>query len=222
MLAFVLAFGSVLVALVLLPLFAGAGLGVNAFRDRLAEAGIGSVQIPRFPERSVIYAADGSVLATVFLDENRRIVRLDRVSEVARNAVIAIEDSSFYEHGALDFTALIRAAIANLASGEIEQGGSTITQQLVKNVLIDTPAQTFARKFQEASLAMRLERRKTKDEILELYLNEVYFGNGAYGIGTAAETYFNKPPGELKLAEAALLAGLIRAPGTYDPVTNEA
>ena len=221
-LAFVLAFGAVLVALVLLPLFAGAGLGVNAFRDRLADAGVGSVQIPRFPERSVIYASDGSILATVFLDENRRIVKLDRVSEVARNAVVAIEDSSFYEHGALDFTALIRAAIANLASGEIEQGGSTITQQLVKNVLIDSPEQTFARKFQEASLAMRLERRKTKDEILELYLNEVYFGNGAYGIGTASETYFNKPPGELKLAEAALLAGLIRAPGTYDPVTNEA
>jgi membrane peptidoglycan carboxypeptidase len=91
-LAFVLAFGAVLVALVLLPLFAGAGMGVSAFRDRLAEAGVGSVQIPRFPERSVIYAADGSVLATVFLDENRRIVKLNRVSEVARNAVIAIED----------------------------------------------------------------------------------------------------------------------------------
>lgn len=221
LLAFVLAFGAVLVALVLLPLFAGAGLGVNAFRDRLDAAGVGRVQIPRPPERSVIYAADGSILATVFLDENRRIVKLDNVAPVAQRAVVAVEDSSFYEHGALDFPALIRAAIANLASGRIEQGGSTITQQLVKNVLIESPEQTFARKFQEAALAIRLERKRTKDEILGMYLNEVYFGNGAYGIGTASETYFDKPPGRLKLAEAALLAGLIRAPGQYDPVTNE-
>lgn len=217
----VLGLGAVLFALVLLPFFAGAGMGVNAFRDRLGEAGVGRVNIPRFPERSVIYAADGSILATVFLDENRRIVKLDNVAPVARNAVIAIEDARFYEHGALDFTSLLRAAITNLASGEIEQGGSTLTQQLVKNVLIDSPAQTFARKFQEASLAIRLERKYSKDEILELYVNEVYFGNGAFGIGTASETYFRKPPGQLKLAEAALLAGLIRAPGLYDPVTNE-
>jgi len=217
----ILGVGAVLFALVLLPLFAGAGMGVNAFRERLGEAGVGRVNIPRFPERSVIYAADGSILATVFLDENRRIVRLENVAPVARDAVLAIEDARFYEHGALDFTSLLRAAITNLASGEIEQGGSTLTQQLVKNVLIDSPAQTFARKFQEASLAIRLERRYTKDEILELYVNEVYFGNGAFGIGTASETYFRKPPGQLKLAEAALLAGLIRAPGLYDPVTNE-
>jgi penicillin-binding protein 1A len=220
LLAFVLAFGAVLVALVLLPLFAGAGMAVNAFRDRLDQAGIGRVNIPRFPERSIIYAADGRVLATVYLEENRRIVRLDNVSKVARNAILAIEDSEFYEHGALDFSALIRAAIANLASGEIEQGGSTITQQLVKRVILEDPSQTFARKFQEAALAIRLERRYTKDQILELYLNEVYFGNGAYGIGTAAETYFRKPPGQLGLAESALLAAQIRAPGTYDPVTN--
>jgi membrane peptidoglycan carboxypeptidase len=216
----VLAVGSVLVAVMLLPLFAGAGAGVNAFRERLDEAGIGKVRIPRFPERSVIYAADGSILAKVFLDENRRIVKLDNVAPDARDAVLAIEDARFYEHGALDFTSLLRAAITNLASGEIEQGGSTLTQQLVKNVLIDAPTQTFARKFQEASLAIRLERKFSKDEILELYLNEVYFGNGAYGIGTASETYFRKPPGQLGLAESALLAGLIRAPGLYDPITN--
>jgi membrane peptidoglycan carboxypeptidase len=216
----VIAFGAVLVALVLLPLFGAAGMGVNAFRDRLEEAGVGKVRIPRFPERSVIYAADGSVLATVYLDENRRLVRLKNVAPVARDAVLAIEDDSFYEHGALNLPSLIRAALANLAAGDIRQGGSTITQQLVKNVIIDDPEQTFARKFQEAALAIRLERRYTKDEILELYLNEVYFGNGAYGIGTASETYFSKPPGKLRLAEAALLAGLIRAPGLYDPVAN--
>ncbi|HEX6230991.1 MAG TPA: transglycosylase domain-containing protein [Actinomycetota bacterium] len=220
LLALVIALGAVVVALVLLPLFGAAGLSVNAFRDRLDEAGVGRVRIPRFPERSVIYASDGSVLATVFLDENRRLVRLKNVAPVTRDAVLAIEDDSFYEHGALNFPSLIRAAVANLAAGDITQGGSTITQQLVKNVIIDDPSQTFARKFQEAALAIRLERIYTKDQILELYLNEVYFGNGAYGIGTASETYFSKPPGKLKLAEAALLAGVIRAPGQYDPVTN--
>ncbi len=209
-----------LVAAVLLPLVGAAGLGVNAFRERLDAAGLGKVRIPRFPERSVIYARDGSVLATVFLDENRRIVRLEEVSKVARDAVIAIEDHGFYEHGALNFTSLIRAALANLAAGEITQGGSTITQQLVKNAIIGDTSQTFARKFQEAALAIRVERRYTKDEILEMYLNDVYFGNGAYGIGTAAETYFRKPARKLTLAEGALLAALIRAPGAYDPITN--
>ncbi len=209
---------SALVAAVFLPLFGAAGAGVNAFRDRLDAAGVGKVQIPRFPERSVIYAKDGSILATVYLDENRRIVKLGNVAPVARNAVIAIEDDGFYEHGALNFPSLLRAAIANLAAGEITQGGSTITQQLVKNVIIGDTSQTFARKFQEAALAIRLERKYTKDEILELYLNEVYFGNGAYGIGTASETYFRKPPGQLDLAQAALLAAQIRAPGEYDPL----
>ncbi|HYG70919.1 MAG TPA: transglycosylase domain-containing protein, partial [Actinomycetota bacterium] len=205
----------------LLPLFAGAGAGVNAFRDRLDEAGVGRIAIPRFPERSIIYAADGSELAKVYFDENRRIVHLDNVAPIAQKAVLAIEDDQFYEHGALDFYGLLRAAFTNLASGEIEQGGSTITQQLVKQAILEDPSKTFARKFQEAALAIRLERRYTKDQILELYLNGVYFGNGAYGIGTASETYFRTPPGQLDLSQAALLAGLIQAPGTYDPVENE-
>ena len=211
---------SALVAAVFMPLLGAAGAGVNAFRDRLDAAGVGRVRIPRPPERSVIFAKDGSILATVFLDENRRIVQIGNVAGVAKDAVVAIEDDSFYEHGALNFPSLLRAAIANLAAGEITQGGSTITQQLVKNVIIGDTSQTFARKFQEAALAIRLERRYTKDEILGMYLNEVYFGNGAFGIGTASETYFGKPPGQLELAEAALLAGLIRAPGQYDPLVN--
>lgn len=211
---------SALVALVVLPLFTAAGGGVDAFRERLRAAGVGRITIPRFPERSTIYAADGSVLATVFLDENRRIVQLENVAQVARDAVVAIEDRTFYEHGALDYRSLIRAAIVNLQAGEIEQGGSTITQQLVKNAIIGDTSQTFARKFQEAALALRLERRYTKDEILELYINDVYFGNGAYGIGTAAETYFRRKPSDLTLAQGALLAGVIRAPGAYDPLVH--
>ena len=213
---------AVVVALVLLPIFGAAGVGVNAFRDRLDAAGVGQVRIPDFPETSTIYAADGTVLAEIFLDENRRYVKMHKIAQVAQDAVIAIEDDSFYEHGALNFPSLIRAAIANLVAGEIEQGGSTLTQQLVKNVLIDAPERTFARKFQEAALAIRLERRYEKPEILELYMNEAYYGNGAYGIEKAAETYFHTRASKLTLRQAALLAGLIRAPGAYDPVTNPA
>ena len=220
LLAVVIAATALAVAAVSLPIFGAAGAGVNAFRERLDQAGVGAVRIPTFPQRSTIYAADGTVLAEIFLDENRRIVRLDKVADVAQKAVLAIEDDSFYEHGALNFPSLMRAAFANLAAGEITQGGSTLTQQLVKNVVIGDTSQTFARKFQEAAVAMRVERRFSKDEILELYLNDVYFGNGAYGIETAAETYFDEPAADLTLAEAALLAGTIRAPGLYDPVAN--
>jgi membrane peptidoglycan carboxypeptidase len=216
----VLAFGAALVAGILLPAFLGAGAGVEAFHERLDKAGVGRINIPRFPERSVIYAADGSELAKVYFDENRRIVRVKNVAPIVRKAVLAIEDDRFYEHGALYLPGLIRAALTNIASGDIQQGGSTITQQLVKQAILEDPSQTYARKFQEAALAIRLERRYTKDEILELYLNDVYFGNGAYGIGTASETYFRTPPGQLKLAQGALLAALIRAPGAYDPVKN--
>ena len=216
----VLAGFAVLVALSLLPIFGAAGLGVNVFRDRLDEAGVGRVRIPVPPQSSTIYDAEGNVLAEIFLDENRRLVKIGKVNEVTRNAVLAIEDDSFYGHGALDFPGLIRAAIKNLAAGDIEQGGSTLTQQLVKNVLIEVPEQTFARKFQEAALAIRLERRYTKDEIFQWYLNEVYFGNGAYGIQTAAGTYFHSSAKDLSLPQAALLAGLIQAPGQYDPVTD--
>jgi len=208
------------VALTLLPIFGAAGAGVNAFRDRLDAAGVGRARIPALPQSSTIYASDGSVLAEIFLDENRRYVRIGKIADVAQDAVVAIEDDSFYEHGALNFPSLIRAAITNLVAGDIEQGGSTLTQQLVKNVLIDSPEQTFARKFQEAALAIRVERRYTKDKILELYMNEAYYGNGAYGIETAAETYFHTTAKKLTLRQAALLGGIVRAPGAYDPVTH--
>jgi len=208
-------------ALALLPIFGAAGAGVNAFRERLDAAGVGRAGIPHLPQSSTIYAADGkTVLAEIYLDENRRYVRIGKIAPVAQRAVVAIEDDSFYEHGALDFPSLMRAAITNLIAGDIEQGGSTLTQQLVKNVLIDSPQQTFARKFQEAALAIRVERKYSKDHILELYMNEAYYGNGAYGIETAAETYFATTARDLSLKQAALLAGVIRAPGAYDPVAH--
>jgi membrane peptidoglycan carboxypeptidase len=218
--AIVIALGAALVALVLLPLFGAATMSVDRVEGRLKEAGVGRVRIPRFPERSTIYGADGSVIARIHLDEDRDVVRLRNIAPVAVDAVLAIEDDRFYQHGALDIPSVFRAVVANLIAGEITQGGSTITQQLVKNVLIDAPQQTFARKFQEAALAIRLERRYSKDEILEMYLNEVYLGNGIYGLGTAARYYFGEPASALTLPQAALLAGLIRTPETYNPVRH--
>jgi penicillin-binding protein 1A len=209
-----------IVALVLLPLFGVLGLGANALDDRLDRAGASFTRIPHFPERSTVYAKDGSVLATIYLDENRDIVRLRGIAPIARQAVLAIEDDSFYKHGALNVPSVIRAFIANVAAGQITQGGSTITQQLVKLAVIGDTSQTFERKFEEAALAIRLEQAYSKDQILALYLNEVYFGNGVYGIGTAAQTYFDRPASRLSLTQSALLAGLIRSPGTYDPVMH--
>jgi membrane peptidoglycan carboxypeptidase len=221
LLAAVVALAGALVALALLPLFGTLGAGADALNDRLHAAGAGiSLRIPHFPERSTIYAKDGSVLATLYLDENREIVRLTHVAEVARQAVLAIEDDGFYEHGGINVPSVLRALIANVVAGHVTQGGSTITQQLVKNAVIEDSDQTFARKFREAALAIRMERRYSKDEILELYLNDVYFGNGVYGIGTASRYYFGEPASSLGLSQAALLAGLIRAPTEYDPLAH--
>jgi membrane peptidoglycan carboxypeptidase len=221
LLAVVIAVAAGLVALVLLPLFGTLGLGADALNARIHSAAEGiSIRIPHFPERSTIYARDGTVLATIFLDENRDVVRLEHVSEIARQAVLAIEDDGFYEHGGVNVPSMLRAVIANLVAGDITQGGSTITQQLVKNAVTEDTEQTFARKFREAAIAIRMENRYSKDEILELYLNDVYFGNGVYGIGTAARYYYDEPASELKLSQAALLAGLIQAPADYDPVVH--
>ncbi|HLB62224.1 MAG TPA: transglycosylase domain-containing protein [Actinomycetota bacterium] len=214
--------GGMLIALLLFPLFAGVGAGVSIVSDRLELESDWFKRIPHFPERSIIYADDGSVLARIYLDENRRVVRLQNVSEEAWDSVLAIEDDGFYEHGALNFTSLIRATLANLAAGDIVQGGSTITQQLVKNRVIADPSRTYERKFKEAALAMRVEQEYTKDEIFELYLNDVYFGNGVYGIGTASRFYFRKPAAKLSLSEGATLAGLIQSPETFDPLDEPA
>ena len=176
--------------------------------------------IPRFPERSTIYAADGkTVLATLYLD-NREIVDLPDISEMGRKSVLAVEDAQFYEHGPLDWTSLIRALLTNAATGEVVQGGSTITQQLVKNAITGDTSQTFQRKFQELALAINVEQRYTKDQILSLYLNDVYFANGVYGLGTAADFYFHIPASKLKLTQSAMLAGLIRSPNYYDPLAH--
>jgi penicillin-binding protein 1A len=219
-LAIVIVLAAGVVAIMLFLLLDPLDAGTAALNDRLKAAGASFTRIPHPPERSTIYAADGSVLATLYLDENRKIVGLDKVAPVTRQAVLAIEDDSFYTHGAINVPSVFRAMVANLIAGRITQGGSTITQQLVKNAVIGSDDQTFARKFQEAALAIRMEQQYSKDQILEMYLNEVYFGNGVYGIGTAAQYYFQVPVSKLSLGQSALLAGLISAPEDYNPVTH--
>jgi membrane peptidoglycan carboxypeptidase len=209
---------SVLAAVVLAPPFAAVGFGVNEVKSRLDALGADFTRIPRFPERSTIYASDGSVLARVYLD-NREIVPLKAISPVAREAALAIEDSDFFQHGALDWSSLIRAMIENARAGEVVQGGSTITQQLVGSALgANRFDQSIEGKLQELALSIRVERRYPKSKIFEMYLNEVYMGNGVYGFGTAAQFYFRKPARELNLIEGATLAGMIRAPEYYDPL----
>jgi membrane peptidoglycan carboxypeptidase len=217
----VILLASGLLAIVIAPPFMGAALGVIRVDAKLSTLGADFTRIPRFPERSTIYANDGETeLATVYLD-NRELIRLKDVSTVAQKAVLAIEDSSFYDHGALDWSSLVRAMIENAKRGEVVQGGSTITQQLVGATLgLNQFDQSFEGKFQELALAIRVEETYTKPEILELYLNQVYFGNGIYGIGTASEFYFQKPARRLTLAEGATLAGMIKVPEYYDPLDH--
>jgi penicillin-binding protein 1A len=219
----VVGIGSVLFAAALLPPFAAGGRAVEEFAHEFNEIGADvDLTFPTIPERSTIYAADGSVLATLYLDENRDYVRLHRINDITRKAVLAIEDSRFYEHPGLDLKGIVRALVTNLQAGEIEEGASTITQQLARNVFPKAVGdeETLARKILEARVADRLEDEYSKDEILELYLNDVYFGRGVYGIATAAEFYFGRGISRLTLPQAALLAGLISAPETYSPVND--
>lgn len=167
-------------------------------------------------ESSTLYAADGTLVYTFHAEENRKVIPLEQIPRHVRDAVIAIEDERFYRHNGVDVRAVLRAARTNAAAGDI-QGGSTITQQYVKQVVLKDDSQTLERKVQEASMAVQLERRYSKDRILELYLNAIYFGNGAYGIEAAAHQYFGKAAADLTLAEGALIAGLIQRPATTDP-----
>ncbi len=216
----IIGIAAVIVAVLILPPFVGVAFGAKEVDARLIRLGAGFTHIPRFPERSTIYASDGkTVLATPYLD-NREITDLDAVSDISQKSVLAIEDAQFYQHGPLDWTSLVRALLTNAASGDVVQGGSTITQQLVKNAVTGDTSQTFQRKFQELALAIRVEQRYSKNQILALYLNDIYFGNGVYGIGTAADFYFHEPASKLTLTQGALLAGLVRAPSYYDPLAH--
>lgn len=175
------------------------------------------LQLDTLAERSAMYAADGTFLTLLTDEENREPMDLKDVPQTVIDAILAIEDADFYEHDGINQRGTIRALVENVEAGGIEQGGSTITQQLVKNAIL-TDEQSLNRKATEAFYALRLERQMTKDEILERYLNTVYFGSGAYGVKAAAETYWGyEDPAELDWAEAALMAGVIRNPTQNDP-----
>ena len=153
------------------------------------------------------------------LKKNEHYVPLDEIPLSLRQAIIAIEDSRFYSHKGLDPSGIARATIVNVEAGQIEEGGSTITQQLAKNLFL-TQEQSFTRKIEEIMLAINLERHFSKDEILEMYLNTIYFGSNFYGVWEAAKGYFGKEPSELTLAESAMLAGLPQAPSAYSPYVD--
>ncbi len=167
------------------------------------------------PLVTTVYARDGKILG-YFYKEKRFLVTLAEMPKHLPDAFLAAEDSGFYQHDGVDVTAIARAFIANMRAGGIRQGGSTITQQIIKQLLL-TPERSYTRKIKEAILAYRLERYLTKDEILTIYLNQIYLGAGAYGVEAAARAYFGKHVSELSLAEAAVLAGLPQAPSSYNP-----
>ena len=165
-----------------------------------------------------IYAGDGTILATLRGSQSRILVTSDEISPYMQQAIVAVEDRRFYQHRGVDVRGILRAVWADITSKHVVQGGSTITQQFVKNSCV-TSKRTISRKLKEAALAWQLEQHWSKDRILTSYLNTIYFGNGAYGIQRAAQTYFNTSARNLTLPQAALLAGLPADPSGYDPVT---
>lgn len=173
----------------------------------------------RPPASSQIYDINGNEIANVHAAENRVPVKLDKIPKDLQNAFVAVEDARFYDHSGVDPRGILRAAWANITDRTVAEGGSTITQQLAKNAYL-TQDRTLKRKIQEVFLALQLERQYTKQEILELYLNQIYFGQGAYGVQAAAKTYFNKNVEELDLNECAMLAGIPKSPNYYSPLNN--
>ena len=169
-----------------------------------------------------IYASNGRVLSVLRGSQSRILLRSDQISPLMKQAIVAIEDKRFYEHRGVDVRGIMRALWADVRGGGVVQGGSTITQQFVKNTYTKNQ-RSIARKLREAALAWQLEQRWSKDRILTAYLNTIYFGNGAYGVEQAAQTYFHHGagPGKLTLWEAALLAGIPEDPAAYDPATNQ-
>jgi len=217
---------------VVVPLVAAIGLLLTLFYI------YSQLELPKTPpplQTTYIYDRDGHQIATLHSTVDRTIIPLTDMPLQLRHAVIAVEDKGFYDHPGIDVTGIFRAAWTDLVSGEVVQGGSTLTQQLVKNVYagqytedpetgVETyavPPRTLGQKVRESLLAIKVEREFTKDEILAKYLNTVYFGRGAYGVQAAAQTFFRKDASELSALESALLAGMIQSPSYYDPIEQE-
>src|SRR6195952_439567 len=218
----------VLVAAMLLPWVGGTGLVARNSSTLLDALPVELTdQTPN--GNTKLLAADGSLI-TEFFTNNRTPVTPDQISDVMKQAIVDIEDSRFYEHNGLDVQGTLRALVKNLAAGGVQEGGSTLTQQLVKQTLLQTATtpeeqqaateQTVGRKLKEARLALALEQTYTKDEILTRYLNIAYFGEGAYGIQAAAQKYFSVNAIDLTLPQASVLAGLVQSPTNDDPLVN--
>lgn len=171
---------------------------------------------PKIPLR--VYTADGHLIGE-FGEERRAVVRFEEVPDIMKQAILAAEDERFYQHGGVDALGIVRAAVSNLIGGGRRQGASTITQQVAKNFFLSSE-KTYSRKLYEALLAFKIEHNLTKDQIFELYINQIYLGQRAYGFGAAAQIYFGKHLKEITVAEAAMLAGLPKAPSAFNPVVN--
>ncbi|MDQ4037972.1 MAG: transglycosylase domain-containing protein [Actinomycetota bacterium] len=219
----------VVLAGLLLPWVGGPGIAARnatALLDQVPE----SLSDEPPAGMTTVLASDGRTVLTYMYDQYRVPVTIEQIPDVMRQAIIATEDVRFYQHNGLDVQGVLRALITNVAAGEVQEGASTITQQLVKLTLLataETPEEaqaateeTPARKLREARLALAIEETLSKDEILTRYLNIAYFGGGAYGIEAAARTYFNKGVADLTLPEAAMLAGLVQSPADFDPLVN--
>ena len=180
---------------------------------------VGSVKDYRPPVITRIYSEDGHVIGRLW-EEKRIVVPVSQLPRHLIDAFIAAEDARFFEHQGVDVQGIARAFLKNLSAGKVEQGGSTITQQVTKSLILKNVQKTYRRKVREAILSVQLEKSFSKEHILFLYLNQIYLGQGAYGVEAASQTYFHKSAKDLNLSEAALLAGLPQAPARYSPVAH--
>ena len=201
----------------LLILAAGAGFAVFLFYGTWAQT-FDMKNVGEMPERNTVYDVDGKIYSRL-AGANRLKVSLSEVSPFFISAVLAREDARFYQHKGIDWYGILRAVVRDITSGSAKEGASSITQQLARNSL-PLGGRTLSRKVLEAMVALRIERQFTKQQILELYVNRIYFGSGCYGVETASQAYFGKNASKLNLSEAALLAGLIRSPNRFSPLKN--
>ncbi|MDF2749681.1 MAG: glycosyl transferase family 51 [Gaiellaceae bacterium] len=209
-----------LLAAIVLVLAVG-GTAVTSVASFGSSCDLEALQPVAIGENSFMYAADGSTLGVIPAERNRQPVTMKQISPWLPKATVAIEDRRFYEHGGIDPSGIARAVWADVRAGKVVQGGSTIPQQLVRNLYPVSRERTLERKLKEACLAIKLNRAWPKERILVTYMNQVYYGNLAYGIEAAAQTYFSKPAKSLNLPEAALLAGMPQAPSDYDPFNRD-